>query len=92
MIVRGSVCWVDLGEPRGSRPARRRPVLVVVQDDAYNSSRLATTIAAVIPSNTALAAVAGNVFIPAAVSGLSKDSVANSPPWSRSTSQTWPSQ
>lgn len=76
MIGRGSVCWVDLGEPRGSRPAKRRPVLVV-QDDAYNSSRLASTIAAVITSNTALAAVAGNVFIPAAVSGLSKDSVAN---------------
>lgn len=76
MISRGSICWVDLGEPRGSRPAKVRPVLVL-QDDAYNSSRLATTIAAVITSNTAQAAVAGNVFIPALVSGLKKDSVAN---------------
>jgi mRNA interferase MazF len=76
VISRGSVCWVDLGEPRGSRPAKVRPVLVL-QDDAYNSSRLSTTIAAVITSNTAQAAVAGNVFIPASVSGLSKDSVAN---------------
>jgi len=67
---------VDLGEPRGSRPAKFRPVLVV-QDDSYNSSRLATTIAAVITSNTAQAAVTGNVFIPAATSGLNKDSVAN---------------
>ena len=58
MISRGSICWVDLGEPRGSRPAKVRPVLVL-QDDAYNSSRLATTIAAVITSNTGQAAVAG---------------------------------
>lgn len=76
MISRGSICWVDLGEPRGSRPAKVRPVLVL-QDDAYNSSRLATTIAAVITSNTGQAAVAGNVFIPAAASGLKKDAVVN---------------
>lgn len=76
MIARGNVCWADLGEPRGSKPAKRRPVLVV-QDDAYNASRLNTTIAAVITSNTALAALAGNVFLPAAASGLDKDSVIN---------------
>jgi len=76
VISRGSICWVDLGEPRGSQPAKVRPVLVL-QDDAYNSSRLATTIAAVITSNTAQAAVAGNVFIPASAAGLEKDSVAN---------------
>lgn len=76
MISRGSICWVDLGEPRGSRPAKVRPVLVL-QDDAYNASRLATTIAAVITSNTAQAAVAGNVFIPQSASGLNRDSVVN---------------
>lgn len=76
MISRGSICWVDLGEPRGSRPAKVRPVLVL-QDDAYNSSRLATTVAAVITSNTGLAAIAGNVFIPASIGGLKKDAVAN---------------
>jgi mRNA interferase MazF len=73
---RGSICWADLGEPRGSKPARRRPVLVI-QADPFNSSRLNTTIAAVITSNTALAAMPGNVFIPAALSGLPKDSVIN---------------
>lgn len=76
MISRGSICWVDLGAPRGSRPATVRPVLVL-QDDAYNSSRLATVIAAVITSNTAQAAVAGNVFVPASAAGLNKDSVVN---------------
>ena len=76
MIRRGSICWADLGEPRGSRPAKRRPVLVI-QADPFNASRLNTTIAAVITSNTALAAMPGNVFLPAAVSGLPKDSVIN---------------
>jgi len=73
---RGSICWADLGEPRGSKPAKRRPVLVI-QSDPFNASRLNTTIAAVITSNTALAAMPGNVFVPAAVSGLPNDSVVN---------------
>lgn len=76
MIRRGSICWADLGEARGSKPAKRRPVLVI-QSDPFNASRLATTIAAVITSNTALAAMPGNVFVPAAVSGLPRDSVVN---------------
>ena len=76
MIRRGSICWADLGKPRGSRPAKRRPVLVI-QSDPYNASRLSTTLAAVITSNTGLAAMPGNVFLPAATSGLPKDSVVN---------------
>jgi mRNA interferase MazF len=76
VIRRGSICWTDLGEPRGSMPAKRRPVLVI-QADPYNASRLNTTLAAVITSNTGLAAMPGNVFIPAASSGLPKDSVVN---------------
>ena len=76
MIGRGSICWADLGEVRGSKPARRRPVLVI-QSDPFNASRLSTTVAAVITSNTALAAMPGNVFLPAAASGLPKDSVVN---------------
>ena len=74
MIRRGSVCWADLGEARGSRPAKRRPVLVI-QSDPYNASRLKTTLAAVITSNTGLAAMPGNVFVPATSSGLPQDSV-----------------
>ncbi len=76
MTGRGSICWADLGESRGSKPAKRRPVLVI-QSDPFNASRLNTTIAAVITSNTALATMPGNVFLPAAVSGLPKDSVVN---------------
>ena len=74
---RGDVCWADLGEPRGSRPAKRRPVLVI-QADPYNDSKLSTTLVAVITSNTGLAAMPGNIFLPAVASGLPKDSVLNS--------------
>jgi mRNA interferase MazF len=73
---RGTICWADLGEARGSKPAKRRPVLIL-QADPFNASQLNTTIAAVITSNTALAAMPGNVFLPGAVSGLPKDSVVN---------------
>lgn len=73
---RGDVCWTDLGESRGSTPAKRRPVLVI-QADPYNASRLNTTLVAIVTSNTALAAMPGNVFLPAAASGLPKDSVLN---------------
>lgn len=76
MIRRGDICWADLGETQDSRPARRRPVLVI-QSTPYNDSRLSTTLTAVITSNTGLAAMPGNVFIPAAASGLPKDSVVN---------------
>ena len=71
MIQRGSIWWADLGETRGSRPAKRRPVLVI-QSGPFNASRLNTTIAAI-----GLAAMPGNVFLPAASSGLPKDSVVN---------------
>ena len=76
MIARGVVYWADLGSPVGSRPAKRRPVLVI-QADSYNESRLATVLVVVLTSNTALAAMPGNVFLPAAATGLPRDSVAN---------------
>lgn len=76
MIERGVIHWADPGAPTGSRPAKRRPVLVV-QSDPYNGSRLATVVAVVITSNTALAAMPGNVFLPATATGLPRDSVVN---------------
>jgi mRNA interferase MazF len=76
VIERGGVYWADLGQPIGSRPANRRPVLVI-QSDSYNESRLATVLVAVVTSNTALATMPGNVFLPTAVTGLPRDSVVN---------------
>lgn len=76
MIVRGQIYWADLGRASGSRPAKRRPVLLV-QADSYNASRLATVLSAVITSNTELATMPGNVFLSAGASGLPRDSVVN---------------
>lgn len=76
VIERGDVHWADLGAPTGSRPAERRPVLVI-QADEYNTSRLASVLATVITSNTALASMPGNVFLPAVATGLPRDSVVN---------------
>jgi len=49
----------------------------VIQADPYNASKLSTTLVAVITSNTGLAAMPGNVFLPTVASGLPKDSVLN---------------
>lgn len=76
MIERGGIYWVDLGQPEKSRPAKRRPV-VVIQSDAYNRSKLATVVVAVLTTNTRLAEMPGNVFVPAATAGLLKDSAIN---------------
>lgn len=76
MIQRGAIYWADLGPAVGSRPAKRRPVLVV-QSGSYNASRLATTLAVVLTSTTGLATMPGNVFLPAVATGLARDSVAN---------------
>lgn len=66
----------ELGLAVGSRPARRRPV-VVIRSSSYNKSRLAIVLVAVIRSHTALATMPGNAFLPAAVTGLPRNSVVN---------------
>ena len=76
MIARGSIWWADLGSPRGSAPALRRPVLVV-SDDRFNASQLRTVTVATLTSNRRLAALPGNVAVPAELSGLPEESVVN---------------
>lgn len=76
VIDRGHIYWADLGDAVGSRPAKRRPVLVI-QSNSYNESRLSTVLVAVITSNTGLASMPGNVFLPQTAAGLSRDSVVN---------------
>ena len=51
--------------------------MLVIQSDPYNTSRLSTVLTAVITSNTALAAMPDNVFLPAGATGLPRDSVVN---------------
>lgn len=74
MISRGDICWYDFGPITDRGPAKRRPV-VVVQSDPYTRSALGTVIVAALTSAASRAAIGGNVFVPAHLSGLSKDSV-----------------
>lgn len=73
---RGEIWWADLGEPRGSQPGYRRPVLII-QDDQFNRSRLATVIVLALTSNLTFQELPGNVFLAKEDSGLAKDSVLN---------------
>ena len=76
VISQGEVWWADLGEPVGSAPGFRRPI-VVVQSDSFNRSRIATVVCVPLTSNLRLADAPGNVLLGASVTGLPKDSVAN---------------
>jgi mRNA interferase MazF len=75
-IAQGDVWWADLAEPSGSGPGFRRPV-VVVQGDALNRSRIATVVCVPLTSNRKWATAPGNVLLPARLTGLPRDSVAN---------------
>lgn len=72
----GEIWWADLPAPRGSKPGFRRPFLVI-QADAFLASRLRTVLAVALTSNRRLAEAPGNVLLPARVTGLPRDSVAN---------------
>ena len=76
VIAQGEIWWADLPAATGSGPGFRRPV-VVVQCDALNRSRLATTVCVPLTSNLKWGAAPGNVRLSARLTGLPKDSVAN---------------
>jgi mRNA interferase MazF len=75
-LRRGAIWWADLGEPLGSEPGYRRPVLIV-QDDRFNESNLATVIVLALTSNLKYGMMPGNVLLTREQSGLAKDSIAN---------------
>jgi len=75
-MVRGEIWWANLPLPEGSKPAKRRPVLIV-QSDSFNRSGINTVICAVITSNTEIASLPGNLLLEKAVSGLEKTSAIN---------------
>ena len=76
VIAQGEVHWVDFGTPRGSEPGYRRPC-VIVQNDAFNSSRISTVVVTVITSNLRLAQAFGNVLLRKGEAGLARISVVN---------------
>jgi len=75
-VVRGEIWWANLPRPKGSKPAKRRPVLII-QCDSYNQSNINTVICAIITSNVELASHPGNLLLEKTISGLDKTSVIN---------------
>lgn len=75
-VRQGEIWWTDLGEPVGSAPGLRRPVLVV-QGDALNHSRIATAVCVTLTTNPHWANAPGNVLLSAKETGLPQESAAN---------------
>jgi mRNA interferase MazF len=73
---RGEIWWASLGEPQGSGPGFRRPVLIV-QSNEFNESAIRTSICAAMTSNMRLAEAPGNVRVARRATGLPKESVVN---------------
>ncbi|HJT88956.1 MAG TPA: type II toxin-antitoxin system PemK/MazF family toxin [Bryobacteraceae bacterium] len=75
-IQQGQVYWLDFGPAAGSAPAGRHPC-VVVQNDLFNCSAIATTVVCLITSNLSRAAAPGNVLLKKGEARLPKASVVN---------------
>jgi mRNA interferase MazF len=72
----GQVYWLDFGPAAGSAPADRHPC-VVVQNDVFNRSAIATTVVCLITSNLRRADAPGNVPLKKGEANLPKASVVN---------------
>jgi mRNA interferase MazF len=73
---RGEIWWAEPPAPVGAKPGFRRPLLIIQADD-FNRSSLRTVIGVALTTNLRLADAPGNLLLPAAESGLPKDSVVN---------------
>ena len=75
-IRQGQVYWLDFGPAAGSSPAERHPC-VVVQNDVFNRSAIATSVVCLITSNLTRAKAPGNVLLTKGEANLPKASVVN---------------
>jgi mRNA interferase MazF len=75
-VRQGQVYWLDFGPASGSAPAERHPC-VVVQNDVFNRSAIATSVVCLITSNLSRGKAPGNVLLKKGEAGLTKASVVN---------------
>ena len=75
-IQQGDVYWLDFGPIKGSAPAARHPC-VVVQNDVFNRSLIATAVVCLVTSNLSRARAPGNVALRKGEANLPKPSVVN---------------
>jgi mRNA interferase MazF len=76
VIRQGDVFWVDTADPVGSRPAYRRPY-VVVQNNVLNGSRIRTVLACGLTTTLKRSASPGNVLLDPGEGNLPERSVVN---------------
>jgi mRNA interferase MazF len=75
-VKRGELWWADAGNPVGSEPGYRRPV-VIISADRFNDTAIQTIIVAFLTTTPRRATDPGNVVIPAGALGLRRDSIVN---------------
>ncbi|MDR3301645.1 MAG: type II toxin-antitoxin system PemK/MazF family toxin [Spirochaetaceae bacterium] len=73
-MMRGEIWWADFGLPDGSEVGYRRPVLIV-QDDAFNESRIRTIVVLPLTTNLHMECAPGNVLVTKKEAKLAEDSV-----------------
>jgi mRNA interferase MazF len=73
-MIRGEIWWADFGIPFGSEAGFRRPVLIV-QDDAFNESRIRTIVVLPLTTNLRLLDAPGNVLVNKTEAKTGEDSV-----------------
>ena len=76
VVSQGEVHWVDFGIPKGSEPGCRHPC-VVVQNNAFNTSKIATVVVVAITANLRLGQAFGNVTLRRGEAGLPRRCVVN---------------
>ncbi|MGK7877883.1 MAG: type II toxin-antitoxin system PemK/MazF family toxin [Xenococcaceae cyanobacterium] len=76
VVNQGDVYWVDLGDQMGSAPGYLHPH-VVVQNNAFNQSRIRTVVVCALTSNLQRASAPGNVLLEPGEANLPKQSVVN---------------
>ncbi len=76
MIRQGEIYWVDFAGRRGSRPAGKRPV-VVLQCDAINRTAISTVVVAAITSNLKYRSLPTSVELSRREAGLPKRCLVN---------------
>ena len=74
MIKRGDIFWANPDEERSAVPGLAHPH-VVVQDDIFNQSRIATVIVCALTSNLRRVTEPGNVLLELGEGSLNKQSV-----------------
>ncbi len=75
-MKKGDIWWASLGEPMGSEPGYRSPIVVISSND-FNQSKIRTVIVAIITSNLHLVDAPGNFILSKKNTGLDRDSVLN---------------